>query len=222
MVQRRIGKGSTVGIMVRLPEDLRDRIRSAAETSNRSMNSEIVGTLERAYPVAMMTASQLLKAMTESVPSTSHKSEAEKAHFEEFLGMLERMVDDDPNYPLVPVPANRNRPQKPEPGFSKDSAEVSKLIVGIAGDQMDRYPGEPPPTVIDVLDLVEEELDRPLSGRNFPHHDATRRALLIGARDALIERAKSEPDMPAVRESTRRAATRRAARDHVPGDPEGE
>ncbi len=50
MVQARAGSGDTVGIMVRLPEGLRDRIKAAAEEDGRSMNSEIVATLEEAYP----------------------------------------------------------------------------------------------------------------------------------------------------------------------------
>jgi len=36
--------------VVRLPNGLRDRIKLAAEASNRSMNAEIVWTLEAKYP----------------------------------------------------------------------------------------------------------------------------------------------------------------------------
>lgn len=36
--------------IVRLPDGMRDRIRSAAEANNRSMNAEIVATLEEKYP----------------------------------------------------------------------------------------------------------------------------------------------------------------------------
>lgn len=36
--------------VVRLPDGMRDRIKAAAEANNRSMNAEIVATLERAYP----------------------------------------------------------------------------------------------------------------------------------------------------------------------------
>lgn len=36
--------------MVRFPDGLRDRIREAAEKNNRSMNAEIIATLEREYP----------------------------------------------------------------------------------------------------------------------------------------------------------------------------
>ncbi len=36
--------------VLRLPDGMRDRIKAAAEDSNRSMNAEIVATLQEAYP----------------------------------------------------------------------------------------------------------------------------------------------------------------------------
>lgn len=36
--------------MLRLPDGMRDRIKTAAEANNRSMNAEIVATLEEKYP----------------------------------------------------------------------------------------------------------------------------------------------------------------------------
>ncbi|WP_103171609.1 Arc family DNA-binding protein [Paracoccus sp. SY] len=36
--------------IVRLPDGMRDRIKAAAEANNRSMNAEIIATLESAYP----------------------------------------------------------------------------------------------------------------------------------------------------------------------------
>lgn len=36
--------------MLRLPDGMRDRIKATAEANNRSMNAEIVSTLEREYP----------------------------------------------------------------------------------------------------------------------------------------------------------------------------
>lgn len=50
MVQARAGSGNVVPLMVRVPEDLRDRIKAAAEANGRSQNSEIVATLEEKYP----------------------------------------------------------------------------------------------------------------------------------------------------------------------------
>lgn len=37
-------------VNIRMPDDLRDRIKVASEANNRSMNAEIVATLEREYP----------------------------------------------------------------------------------------------------------------------------------------------------------------------------
>ncbi|WP_406736986.1 Arc family DNA-binding protein [Thioclava sp. GXIMD4215] len=36
--------------MVRFPDGMRDRIKAAAEANNRSMNAEIVATLDEKYP----------------------------------------------------------------------------------------------------------------------------------------------------------------------------
>lgn len=36
--------------MLRLPDGMRERIKAAAEANNRSMNAEIVATLEEKYP----------------------------------------------------------------------------------------------------------------------------------------------------------------------------
>lgn len=38
--------------LLRMPEGMRDRIKLAAERNNRSMNSEIISALERAFPEA--------------------------------------------------------------------------------------------------------------------------------------------------------------------------
>ena len=40
----------TVQIALRISPQLRERIKSAAETNNRSVNSELTATLEEAYP----------------------------------------------------------------------------------------------------------------------------------------------------------------------------
>lgn len=43
------GRGSDQ-FMLRLPEGMRDRIKLSADRNSRSMNAEIVATLEKAYP----------------------------------------------------------------------------------------------------------------------------------------------------------------------------
>lgn len=44
-----VGRGADQ-YTVRLPDGLRDRIKAAADDNNRSMNAEIVATLEEKYP----------------------------------------------------------------------------------------------------------------------------------------------------------------------------
>lgn len=44
-----VGRGADQ-YTVRFPDGLRDRIKAAAEANNRSMNAEIVATLEEKYP----------------------------------------------------------------------------------------------------------------------------------------------------------------------------
>jgi predicted DNA-binding protein len=45
------GRGSDQ-FMLRLPEGMRDRIKLFADRNSRSMNAEIVATLDKAYPAA--------------------------------------------------------------------------------------------------------------------------------------------------------------------------
>lgn len=46
--------------MLRLPDGMRDRIKLAADKNGRSMNAEIVVTLEKAYPVPVMVPINIL------------------------------------------------------------------------------------------------------------------------------------------------------------------
>lgn len=46
--------------VLRLPDGMRDRIKAAAEKNNRSMNAEIVATLEEAYPEPEYTHEQFI------------------------------------------------------------------------------------------------------------------------------------------------------------------
>ena len=46
--------------VVRLPDGMRDRIKAAAEANNRSMNAEIVATLEEKYPPPEIDTTALL------------------------------------------------------------------------------------------------------------------------------------------------------------------
>lgn len=52
--------------VLRLPDGMRDRIKLAAEVNNRSMNAEIVATLEEKYP-AIFTRAAIMKMMQEGL-----------------------------------------------------------------------------------------------------------------------------------------------------------
>lgn len=57
--------------MLRFPEGMRERIRRAAERNGRSMNAEIIQTLEYAYPVNLSVGEfveMLAPVMTEKDP----------------------------------------------------------------------------------------------------------------------------------------------------------
>lgn len=63
MVQSRAGSEGTVGMMVRMPAELRDHIKAAAEKNGRSQNSEIVATLEGRYsPMNNWLVNQLIES----------------------------------------------------------------------------------------------------------------------------------------------------------------
>lgn len=50
--------------MLRLPDGMRDRIKAAAETNNRSMNAEIVAVLTDAFPPQGLTIEEAVIAIT--------------------------------------------------------------------------------------------------------------------------------------------------------------
>lgn len=52
---------------VRLPPDLKSRIHAAAEANNRSMNAEIVATLEKTYPPPTDPAAERFAAAFEMI-----------------------------------------------------------------------------------------------------------------------------------------------------------
>ncbi|MGY6697874.1 MAG: Arc family DNA-binding protein [Roseinatronobacter sp.] len=65
--------------IIRLPDGMRDRIKSAADSNNRSMNAEIVATLEKAYPAPVMPPDMQLLAdymhLIESAESDEQQAE---------------------------------------------------------------------------------------------------------------------------------------------------
>ncbi|MDK8875514.1 Arc family DNA-binding protein [Paracoccus sp. SSJ] len=69
MVQGQVGGASVVPVMIRMPEDLRERIKAAAKANGQSQNGEIVAALEDRYPASPVevceVADQILDFMTE-------------------------------------------------------------------------------------------------------------------------------------------------------------
>lgn len=81
--------------MLRLPDGMRDRIRAAATTRGRSMNAEIVATLEEAYPPPRRL--EELQDLTELFldylppPGTSDKAFADEGELEALRALLKNL-----------------------------------------------------------------------------------------------------------------------------------
>ncbi|MDO5643708.1 MAG: Arc family DNA-binding protein [Paracoccus sp. (in: a-proteobacteria)] len=80
------GRGSDQ-FMIRLPDGMRDRIKAAADLNNRSMNGEIVHTLEEKYPTPVDPETEaLLEWIFKRIP---------KADFQNFLQeMIDKSLDE--------------------------------------------------------------------------------------------------------------------------------
>lgn len=73
--------------MLRLPDGMRDRIKAAAEAANRSMNSEIVATLEERYPAPFKP--DVLALLATTMPELmSPDRKTRTAAIREFLDMI--------------------------------------------------------------------------------------------------------------------------------------
>jgi hypothetical protein len=74
-------------VIVRLPDGMRDRIKRTAEANNRSMNAEIVATLEEKYPAPKRRTTQARLALAQEALAgyegidPSSLSEEEKLDF---------------------------------------------------------------------------------------------------------------------------------------------
>ena len=70
--------------MLRLPDGMRDRIKAAAEANNRSMNAEIVETLEKVYPpksIDVQTLAEFLNGISTSFIADSDREAEEAADY---------------------------------------------------------------------------------------------------------------------------------------------
>lgn len=65
--------------IVRLPDGMRDRIKAAADANNRSMNAEIVSTLEEKYPepiLPILTPQQMVEFFDQILSGLTPEDEA--------------------------------------------------------------------------------------------------------------------------------------------------
>lgn len=94
MVQARVGSEGTVGMMVRMSEDLRDRIKAAAEANGRSQNSEIVAALEAQYPKPSKFAviAQAIKDLATLADTSPSMHPDELAHIENVFAALNKAL----------------------------------------------------------------------------------------------------------------------------------
>ena len=71
-----VGRGAEQ-YTVRMPDGLRDRIKTFAELNNRSMNAEIISTLELAYPAPVDPTAmrELVMLLSSFNPKTAEDSE---------------------------------------------------------------------------------------------------------------------------------------------------
>ncbi len=233
MVQPRAGSG-TVQIALRLAPDLRDRIKAAADRNGRSVNSELIATLEEQYPAPMeaMSVSEMLD-LTEAAlraphhdPSNPEFSATSRERLERVRDQVRRIASTNPQAPFFPLPygvvATTTFPARNKAILSEERLfQAQEHISEIFANERRRFPDEPAPSVADVLNLIEEALESMLFDPRHPHYDAEKHELLLDARDLLTERAKTEPDAPAVRETLRakRIAAERAAQMYDPDDP---
>lgn len=77
--------------MLRLPDGMRERIKLAASKNGRSMNAEIVATLEKVYPrktIDVETLSQLLETLIDLHPSDGEEAYNQHLKYIESLNDL--------------------------------------------------------------------------------------------------------------------------------------
>lgn len=91
MVAGRIGDGKTVGSMVRMHSDLRDRIKAAAENNGRSINSEIISALEEKYPKPEINLNEYSERLAEEFYSIEDTAERRA-----YVQKLDQALRDDP------------------------------------------------------------------------------------------------------------------------------
>lgn len=88
----RPGRGSEQFVL-RLPDGMRDRIAKAAKRNGRSMNTEIVSTLEARYPKPIQTSIDDIIRTIERISHNDNLSEEAKKDMEWELSKLREFVN---------------------------------------------------------------------------------------------------------------------------------
>lgn len=203
--------------MLRLPDGMRYRIRLAASKNNRSMNAEIVATLEEKYPSPKIMSPEEhivdidgrireIKSKPYELISLEDQDNIEflEALREVYLWRLQKKSVDS-STEAQNLTSRHGMVRGLFPGLKL--ARINQMIDEIVAEQCGLFPEAPTPTVVDVLNLIEEALDSSLYDPRHPDYDAEKHGLLMDARDTLAKRAKTEPDAPAVsKDAARRAA----------------
>lgn len=86
--------------VLRLPDGMRDRIKAAAEANNRSMNAEIVATLEEKYPAPKKSPMDPISWMWAILKAPEDKQDAMLSRANQALegsGVTLRLSDPDGN-----------------------------------------------------------------------------------------------------------------------------
>ncbi|WP_417257160.1 Arc family DNA-binding protein [Celeribacter halophilus] len=81
-----------VQVNFRMPEDLRDRIKAAAEQHNRSMNAEIVATLAEKYPPKFIDAEALAEFLNGLSCSFIAENDEEAAENREYISKVNDLL----------------------------------------------------------------------------------------------------------------------------------
>lgn len=81
--------------MLRLPDGMRERIKLAAEKNNRSMNAEIVATLDERYPTPKNSATERLVAAMRLAVAHGKPIDMSQELFEEMKSALEELDGDE-------------------------------------------------------------------------------------------------------------------------------
>ncbi|TBN47557.1 Arc family DNA-binding protein [Paracoccus sediminis] len=78
--------------MLRLPEGMRNRIKSVAEANNRSMNAEIIATLEDAFPPLITASEAQIEEALRSTRDALYSSDLTEDQKDQLWNMMMKVV----------------------------------------------------------------------------------------------------------------------------------